>query len=174
MPEVNQYRMLGMRTRGFSPIGEVTDEIIRQNYIKMKTKLDEMLGNAMLNQKEIDKIQESLKAINEAFKTLETEEKRKQYEAAYNKENALKMTIEKLIKEEGGNPLEEIKSHKMNVFSKAANVKENADYLQYTPEYEDEKISLLGLADIQFMNGNQYKDTLKEYAILLKEKQSPM
>lgn len=173
MSEVNQYRMLSIRTKGFLPIEEVTDEIIAQKYKEMKAKLDEMLGNAMLSQKEIDKIEESLRLINEAFKTLETEEKRKKYEEPYHKENALKMTIESLIKEEGGNPLEEIKSHKMNVFSKAANVKENADYLQYTPEYEDEKISLLGLADIQFMNGNQYKDTLKEYAILLKEKQSP-
>ena len=62
----------------------------------------------------------------------------------------------------------------MNAFSRAADVKENDDYLQYTPEYEDEKITLLGLADIQFMNGNQYKDSLKEYTILLKEKQSPI
>lgn len=174
MSEVNQYRMLSIRTRGFLPIEEVTDEIIAQKYKEMKAKLDEMLGNAMLSQKEIDKIEESLRLINEAFKTLETEEKRKKYEEPYHKENALRMTIESLIKEEGGNPLEEIKSHKMNVFSRAADVKENADYLQYTPEYEDEKISLLGLADIQFMNGNQYKDSLKEYTILLKEKQSPI
>ena len=32
----------------------------------------------------------------------------------------------------------------MNTFSRAADVKENDDYLQYTPEYEDEKITLLG------------------------------
>ena len=171
---VNQYRMLGIRTRGFLPIEEVTDEIVAQKYKEMKTKLDQMLGNAMLSQKEINKIQESLRAINEAFTILETQEKRERYEALYQKENALKRTIEKLIKEEGGNPLEEIKSHKMNAFSRAADVKENNDYLQYTPEYEDEKITLLGLADIQFMNGNQYKDTLKEYTILLKEKQSPI
>lgn len=174
MSEVNQYRMLSIRTRGFLPIEEVTDEIIAQKYKEMKAKLDEMLGNAMLSQKEIDKIEESLRLINEAFKTLETEEKRKKYEEPYHKENALRMTIESLIKEEGGNPLEEIKSNKMNAFSRAADVKEDDDYLQYTPEYEDEKISLLGLADIEFMNGNQYKDSLKEYTILLKEKQSPI
>ena len=174
MSEINQYRMLNIRTRGFLPTEEVTDEIVAQKYKEMKTKLDKMLGNAMLSQKEIDKIQESLKAINEAFKTIETEEKRKQYEASYQKENTLKRTIQNLIKEEGGNPLEEIESHKVSVFSRAADVKENKDYLQYTPEYEDEKISLLGLADIQFMNGNQYRDTIKEYTILLKEKQSPI
>lgn len=174
MPEVNQYRMLNIKTKGFLPIEEVTDEIVLQKYKKMKTKLDKMLENAMLSQKEIDKIQESLNAINEAFKTLETEEKREQYEAPYQKENTLKRTIENLIREEGGNPLEEIESHKMSAFSRAADVKENKDYLQYTPEYEDERISLLGLADIQFMNGNQFVDTIKEYTILLKEKQSPI
>lgn len=77
MSEINQYRMLNIRTRGFLPTEEVTDEIVAQKYKEMKTKLDKMLGNAMLSQKEIDKIQESLKAINEAFKILETEEKRK-------------------------------------------------------------------------------------------------
>ena len=174
MSEVNQYRMLNIKTKGPLPVEEVTNEIVAQKYKEMKTKLDEMLGNAMLSQKEIDKIEESLILIKEAFKTLETEEKRKKYEESYHKENALRMTIESLIKKEGGNPLEEIKSHKMNAFSRAADVKENDDYLQYTPEYEDKKITLLGLADIQFMNGNQYKDSLKEYTILLKEKQSPI
>lgn len=174
MSEINQYRMLNIKTKGFLPIEEVTDEIIEQKYKEMKTKLDKMLGNAMLSQKEIDNIQKSLRAINEAFKTLETEEKREKYEAPYQEENTLKMTIKNLIKEEGGNQLEEIEQHTMNSFSRAADVKENKDYLQYTPEYEDEKISLLGLVDIQFMNGNQYKDTLKEYTILSKEKQSPI
>lgn len=174
MSEVNQYRMLNIKTKGFLPMEEVTDEIIAQKYKEMKAKLDQMLGNAMLSQKEIDNIQKSLRAINEAFKRLETEEKREQYEAPYQEENTLKRTIKNLIKEEGGNQLEEIEQHKMNSFSRAADVKENKDYLQYTPEYEDERITLLGLADIQFMNGNQYKDTLKEYTILLKERQSPI
>ena len=184
MENVNYYRILGIQAKGATPLHpeEITDAKILEQYKKMTNKIATLLQNVMLTkndnetpeekekkEKKIQILETSLGKLNEAFKTLETEEKREIYEEEYDNNLTSEIILRKLARQTGEN-IEDIETTQINMSNRAAEVKEDKEHLPYTPLYLDDEIQILELAKINFLNGGYYKDELSQLMILLKKK----
>lgn len=144
---------------------EVTDESVFKNYLNIRNSIVDTL---LVRSNNIAKVFESLDVINAAYNALKTKEDRKRYNESLIR-NVKKSSLDILIEEEGGNVEETLDIKKINSLNRVPEVKKNSNYLQYTTEYEDGKIKLLGIAELYFMNGNQFKDHINKYTIWLKD-----
>ena len=174
--ELNCYLLLGIRTNGYLPKGEVTDKLVRDKYLEMKEVLENKLKEMQAknaNVLSIQKLQEFIKQLEEAYNKIATKELRQAYEFPYLKEKAIKTKIGKLINDNSGNTIQKIEQKNIMKKSRAADVKKDNKYLEYTLEYEDEEIILFGIEKINFVNGNEYEDSIKNYTLMLKERDEP-
>ena len=67
------------------------------------------------------------------------------------------------------NILEGIQIDKFNTSNRALDVREDSTHIPYTPIYSDEKVQILELAKLNFLNGGVLKDQLYQYIMLLKK-----
>ncbi len=174
----NYYAILGIHAIGEIQKEEITDNLIEQKYQRLKQILEkqlERLRNIPGKELGIKHTQESLMLIEKAYNMLNTKEKREKYEEYYKKEYENILKLRELIEKEGGNADKRLERKTKNFSNRAAEVKKNPQYLEYTTEYEDSDTRIVGLEEINFLNGNLYKDSLKSYTIFFKEgeKESP-
>ena len=181
MKDINYYRMLKIDVKGDShtPLREVTDEEVLSKYQSIRDTIVSFLQDAMLakvntpeekerKEKNIENLKGFLDGVNEAFKALETEEKRKKYEEEYEKNLTGDILLRRLAKYQGKS-LEKVEEKRTNISSKATNVREDKSHIPYTPAYEGNEIQLLELAKINFFNGPNMQDELLEYILLFKK-----
>lgn len=172
LTQKNYYRILGINTVRELPQIEVTDELIQKKYEQLKQVLVnqlEKIKNDSGNESSIKNIELSLQLVEEAYKMLNTEDKRKKYEEPYIKLYGDIMKLAKIIEDEGGNPNKKLETRTKNLSNRAAEVRKNSQYLEYTTEFEDDRIRIAGIEEINFWNGNLYKDSINSYTIFFKE-----
>ena len=169
---MNAYRILGFKMSGDLPNEEVTNEIVMVKYLNLRKKLEELIEKRKYTKAEsVARLQESLQELEEAYNNVETEEKRNAYNEPFLKEIQLKTMLGKLIASEGGEPLQKPQKREINKQNRAAYVRKNPNYVEYSPEYEDDNIKLLGIEEVSFENGNMYKDAVKKYMLIVKQKE---
>lgn len=171
---MNYYLLMGIQTRNGLPTEEIDDEIVRRKYEKVYQANKQVLNRLQEqgnNPASIQKAKEFLQQLKEAYLQIATEKAREEYELPYLKERVVKTQIGRLIEKTGGNPLGNIEIKERNKGNRAAEVRKESNYLEYTPEYEDEQVKLLGIEKIKFLNGNEYEDSIQSYTIFIKEKE---
>ena len=161
--EYNPYLILGYKTtKGGLPneeIEEVTDEAIKTRYEKMKASIINMFENGNDSEHKKEQLKEWINTLETAYNELNTEEKREKHNEPILRKKQLKTMMGKLINNEGGDVLKSPEKTEIN--------KQN--YLEYTPEYEDENVRIIGMEEILFNNGTMYNDSIKKYMLISKE-----
>lgn len=169
----NPYLILGYKTtKGGIPneqIEEVTDEAIKLRYEKVKQDINKMIESKKnSSNKIIEQLNEWLNTLEMAYNDLCTEEKREKFNEPIIRRKQLKTMIGKLINKENGDLLHTPTRTEINKENRAVDVRKNPNYLEYTPEYEDENVKLIGIEEILFNNGNMYRDSIKKYMLISK------
>lgn len=170
--QVNYYTILGITRMKYLQKDIITDEFIKEKYETLKKSLESQLKSLKeKSEKEqnIKNIMKSLKLLEEAYNMLNTSEKRQKYDESLKKGYWNIYKIGQIIEQEGGNPNKKLNTKIKNLSNRAADVRNNKNYLEYTPEYEDDKLEILGLEEINFLNGNQFKDNINSYTIFFKD-----
>lgn len=178
---INYYHILGIYTKGttFIPIKELSDEEILKKYQEAKNRIIALIQDAMLIEAKTDeekerknrkiyKLQMSLQQVNDAFKEIETKEKREKFEEEYDKHITSEILLRRLARYQGQS-LESLEEKRINISNRANDVREDKSHIPYTPLYKGSEIQLLELAKIKFLNGPNINDQLHRYMLLLKK-----
>ncbi len=171
MKKIDKYAILGIETKEFLPSKnqKITDEMIKKQYLRIKNFLENKYRESIISEhkkEEIDKILERFNILHDAYLSLETKKKRDFYEYPYLKKKLFKQKFKKLITK--GNHSNIIQIKRFNLGNKASSVNNDAHYIQYLPEYEDDKVLILGLEKIDFNNGLQGKDSIIKHNLFIK------
>ena len=169
----NPYLILGYKTiKGGLPneeIEEVSDEAIKTRYENIKANImDEFEKGNNSGHKE-EQLKKWINTLETAYNELSTEEKREKHNEPLLRKKQLKTMMGKLISNEGGDVLRSPEKTEINKQNRAIDVRKNQNYLEYTPEYEDENVRIIGMEEILFNNGTMYNDSIKKYMLVNKE-----
>ena len=173
MKKENKYYYLGISTNKGTPINKekITDEYIENRYKNIKNELEkkhEKLLKKENSEKELLKLKRDFINLSDAYLTLRTKDGRDKYEHKSLQKEQIKNNIRELIKEEDKYADNEIIIRNFNKGNKATNIEKDDSYLEYTTEYEDDKILIWGMEKIKFVNGLDPKDILYKYNLNIK------